>query len=111
MEHHFNTELAKNIGIKEAVIISIVFENIYYNKAVKEGYYNGEYWETSGIKSLYRQMSYINERTFFRCFTGLVAIGILKKCKSPVSCGIGRKSYWYTFTEKGWKILNDYHII
>ena len=110
MFQSFSTELAGKIGLQEAVIVSVLAYRIMERRHTglpKHSLYDCEYWETDGIASLARnEFAYVEERTLRRVFSTLEGLGIIKECRPQVA-----RFNWYTFTDKGWKMLKDYGII
>lgn len=62
MVHHFDTDIAKEVGVNAAV----VFQNILFwctkNKANGEHFYDGRYWTYNSIKAWHELLPYLTEK-------------------------------------------------
>lgn len=111
MEHSFNTDIAKEYGIEEAIIIKafvdMIMDSMY--TCSPHSLFQKEYWVTIGVSALEKMFPYIKQ---LRCkIDRLVAMGIIKTAPCPVFGKVGRRPNWYTFTEMGWEMLEDFHAI
>ena len=105
MYHQFNTEIAKQYGIEE----SILLENIYFwvkkNKANNQNYHNGKYWTYNSIRAFKILFDYMSESKIYRALkkleeAGLIEIGDFNADRYKRPC-------WYTVTEKAIKLYKD----
>ena len=62
MEHSFNVEVAKEVGITSAVILNNLYWWIEKNKANEKHFYNGSYWTYNSRKAFAKQFPYLSER-------------------------------------------------
>lgn len=109
MEHRFNTEIAKEYGIEEAIIISSLFFWILKNEANDVNEHDGAYWTSCSTDAMEILFPYMSKNTIYRTIQKLVSKGVIKKGSFNTN-PFDRKS-WYTFTEKGILLLqkNNMH--
>ena len=62
MNHSFNIEIAKELGIAPAVILNNLWYWIEKNKANEKHFYNGYYWTYNSMKAYVLQFPYLTER-------------------------------------------------
>lgn len=98
MNHHFNTEIAKQYGLEEAILL----ENLYFwvkkNKANNQNYHNGYYWTYNSVKAFNELFDYITPSKISRALKNLEVNGLVKS-----GCFNTNKydhTKWYTVTEK-----------
>lgn len=108
MEHHFNTEIAKEYGMLEAVIINNFAYWIEKNKANDVNYHDGAYWTYNSMKALSQIFNYATERQIRYAINHLIKAEILQ------TDNYNQQKYdrtlWYSFTEKGVELLKKYGI-
>lgn len=98
MNHHFNTEIAKQYGLEEAILL----ENLYFwvkkNKANNQNFHNGYYWTYNSVKAFNELFDYITPSKISRALKNLETNGLIKS-----GCFNTNKydhTKWYTVTEK-----------
>ena len=105
MYHQFNTEIAKQYGLEE----SILLENIYFwvkkNKANNQNYHNGKYWTYNTVKAFNELFDYMTETKIYRALKklkdcGLIEIGEYNENKYD-------HTKWYTVTSKALELLGE----
>jgi len=94
IEHHFNIEIAKQVGVHAAVI----YNNIQFwcakNEANEKHFYDGRYWTYNSIKAYTELFPYLSPRQIEYALKKLVDNNlIVKGCynKSPYD-----KTLWYS---------------
>lgn len=95
MQHHFDTEHAKEYGILEAVLINHFSFWIAKNKANKKNYFEGRYWTYNSNKALAELFPYVSESQIRRALDKLVSIGVL--VKGNFSVNSYDRTLWYSF--------------
>ena len=105
MYHQFNTEIAKQYGLEE----SILLENIYFwvkkNKANNQNYHNGKYWTYNTVKAFNELFDYMTEAKIYRALKklkdcGLIEIGEYNENKYD-------HTKWYTVTSKALELFGE----
>lgn len=108
MEHHFNTEIAKEFGMLEAVLVNNFAYWIEKNKANEVNLHDGAYWTYNSMKALSELFDYATERQIRYAINHLIKAGILQ------TDNYNQRKYdrtlWYSFTEKGVELLKKYGI-
>ena len=102
MTHHFDTEVAKKYGMKEAVIL----ENLYFwcskNKANNHNFFDGNYWTYNSIKAFSEMFDYMTEKQIYAALKTLEDNGlIISGCYNTNKYD---RTKWYALTEKGYSI-------
>lgn len=98
MNHSFNTEIAKEYGLEEAILL----ENIYFwvrkNKANNQNYQKGYYWTYNSVKAFNELFDYISPSKINRALKNLEENNLI------ISDCFNENKYdhtkWYTVTEK-----------
>lgn len=106
MEHHFNTEIAKEYGMLEAVIINNFAFWIEKNKANDVNLYDGFYWTYNTMKALSELFIYATERQVRYAINNLIKAEILQT--GNYNARKYDRTLWYAFTEKGLQLLKKY---
>lgn len=109
MDMHFKTEIAKEIGVNNA----IVFENFVYwirkNKANNKHLYDGEYWTYNSLDAFTKLFDFWSTRQI------RTILDNLRKSDYIKIGNYNKKGYdrtlWYTFTEKGHGLVTKYYFI
>ena len=105
MYHFFNTEIAKQYGLEE----SILLENIYFwvkkNKANNQNYHNGKYWTYNSIRAFKILFDYMSESKIYRALKKLEEAGLIEI--GDFNADRYKRPSWYTVTEKAIKLYKD----
>ena len=110
MEHHFNTEIAKEHGIEEAIMLHNLFFWISKNAANGKNQYDGSYWTYNSVQGYVKLFPYLNIDKIKRVLAYLVKKEILKK--GNYNENRMNHTNWYAFTEKGleYMALHEYKL-
>lgn len=95
--HSYDVQLAREIGIKEAVLYRYFQYWVEYNKAYKLNYFDGEYWTFNSIGALAELFPEFNRDQIRRIIDNLLEKGLIKKGnynKTPMD-----RTLWYTICE------------
>lgn len=103
MEHHFNTNLAKEYGIEEAILLHHFYYWIVKNAANEKHFHDGLYWTYNSKKAYSEFFQYINETKIFRVIKHLEEEGVVVKGK--YNQDKFDKTNWYALSYKGWRTL------
>ena len=105
MYHYFNTEIAKQYGLEE----SILLENIYFwvkkNKANNQNYHNNKYWSYNSIKAFKLLFDYMSESKIYRALKKLEEVGLIEI--GDFNADRYKRPSWYTVTDKTLKLYKD----
>ena len=105
MYHQFNTEIAKQYGLEE----SILLENIYFwikkNRANNQNYHNGKYWTYNSIRAFKILFDYMSESKIYRALKKLEEAGLIEI--GDFNADRYKRPSWYTVTEKAIKLYKD----
>lgn len=104
MEHHFNTDIANEYGIEEAIILHNLFFWISKNAANGKNFYDGSYWTYNSISGYAKLFKYINIDKIRRVIASLVKNGLIKK--GNYNDNKMNHTNWYAFTDKGLEYLS-----
>lgn len=77
MEHSFNTKIAKEYGIEEAIILQHLYFWIEKNKANKKHFHNGRYWTYNSSSAIHEIFDYIPSSTISRKLKNLETKGLI----------------------------------
>ena len=58
--HSFNTDLAKLVGLKEAILLSHLYFWYEKNKANRRNFHDGTYWTYNSINAFHEQFDYLS---------------------------------------------------
>lgn len=105
MNHSFNIEIAKELGIAPAVILNNLWYWIEKNKANEKHFYDGHYWTYNSMKAYVLQFPYLTERQID------YALRKLRKEGYIITGNYNKASFdrtlWYAITKKGYSILQN----
>lgn len=108
MEHHFNTDIAKDYGIEEAIILHSIFFWLSKNASNNKHFYDGLYWFYNSKKAFVEMFPYMNETKIFRLLKNLEEKDII--AKGNYSKDKWDKTNWYALTKNGidYMVRNGY---
>lgn len=105
MEHSFNVEIAKDLGIAPAVILNHLQFWIKHNEANNSHFHDGYYWTYNSRKAYVSIFPYFTEKQIEYALRKLIDGGYIitgNYNKSPMD-----RTLWYAITEKGFTILQN----
>ena len=110
MEHHFNTDIAKDYGIEESILLHHFFFWISRNAANEENFHDGLFWTYNTRESYAKFFEYMSESKIYRIIGKLVDEGLL--VKGDYNTDRWKRPTWYAFTENGLEYMakNGYNI-
>ena len=103
MEHYFNTDIAKDYGIEEAIVLHHLFFWVNKNAANGVNYIDGSFWTYNSVSGFAKLFGYMNEKKIKRVLSSLVEKGLIKKGNHNQNKMV--HTNWYAFTEKGLEYL------
>ena len=103
MVHSFDSEIAKEYGILEAILLNNLYYWIVKNQANNKHFYDGKYWTYNSIKAFKELFPYATERKI------RTALGHLVEKEILVTGNYNQSTYdrtlWYALTNKGLSVL------
>lgn len=108
MEHHFNIDVAKDLGIEEAIVLHNIFFWLSKNASNNKHFYDGLYWFYNSKKAFVELFPYMNETKIFRVLKNLEEKFII--AKGNYSKDKWDKTNWYALTKNGidYMVRNGY---
>lgn len=94
MEHSFDVELAKEIGVNPAIIFKNILFWINKNQANEKHFYDGKYWTYNSIKAFKELFPYMSEKSIRNSLKKLEDLGFIETGnfnKSPYD-----RTKWYS---------------
>ena len=105
MDHSFNIEVAKKLGIAPAVILNNLYWWIEKNEANDKHFYDGYYWTYNSRKAFVTQFPYLTERQIEYALRKLIDEGYV------ITGNYNKASFdrtlWYAITKEGYCILQN----
>ena len=99
MEHHFNTEIAKDCGIEEAILLHNFHFWLSKNAANEKHFHDGLYWFYNSKKAFVDLFPYMNETKIFRSIKNLEERGFV--VKGNYNTDKWDRTNWYAMTKFG----------
>lgn len=99
MEHHFNTDVAKDCGIEEAILLHNFHFWLSKNAANEKHLYDGLYWFYNSKKAFVDLFPYMNETKIFRSIKNLEERGFV--VKGNYNTDKWNRTNWYAITKFG----------
>lgn len=99
MEHHFNTDVAKDCGIEEAILLHNFHFWLSKNAANEKHFHDGLYWFYNSKRAFVDLFPYMNETKIFRSIKNLEERGFV--VKGNYNTDKWNKTNWYAITKFG----------
>ena len=103
MNYSFDSDVAKVVGVDEAIMLQNIQYWIAKNKANNKHFYDDNYWTYNSIKAFESLFPFWSNKQITRILKKLVDEGYL------ISGNYNKQSYdrtkWYAITQKGYSIL------
>jgi len=99
MEHHFNTDVAKDCGIEESILLHNFHFWLSKNAANEKHFHDGLYWFYNSKKAFVDLFPYMNETKIFRSIKNLEERGFV--VKGNYNTDKWNKTNWYAITKFG----------
>lgn len=104
MIHSFDTKIAEEYGLFEAILLNNIFYWLEHNRSNERHYYDGKYWTYNSVGAYAELFPYMSKGKIERALKHLEEEGILvtgNYNKIPTD-----RTKWYALTEKGYQIVN-----
>lgn len=110
MEHSFNVNIAKELGVNEAILIHNLFFWIKKNEANRVNIHNGRVWTYNSTTAFSELFVYFSKSQISRILKKLEDKDIIEK--GNFNKNKFDKTNWYSFTDNGISMLqnNGYHL-
>ena len=99
MEHHFNTDVAKDCGIEEAILLHNFHFWLSKNAANEKHFHDGLYWFYNSKKAFVDLFPYMNETKIFRSIKNLEERGFV--VNGNYNTDKWDRTNWYAITKFG----------
>jgi hypothetical protein len=99
MEHYFNTDVAKDCGIEEAILLHNFHFWLSKNAANEKHFHDGLYWFYNSKKAFVDLFPYMNETKIFRSIKNLEERGFV--VKGNYNTDKWDRTNWYAITKFG----------
>lgn len=104
MMHSFDTQIAQQYGIAEAVLLHNFAFWLAKNKANKQNCHNGRYWTYNSIKAFKELFPYLTEKQIRRALEKLRDEGLI--ITGNFNENVYDRTLWYSLSEKGMALLD-----
>lgn len=103
MLHNFDTDIAKQYGMLEAILLNNIYYWIEKNRANETNFYDGAYWTFNSTKAFNQLFPYVSERQIKNALKHLRDEEIL------ITGNYNKSTYdrtlWYALSKKGLSIV------
>lgn len=99
MEHYFNTDVAKDCGIEESILLHNFHFWLSKNAANEKHFHDGLYWFYNSKKAFVDLFPYMNETKIFRSIKNLEERGFV--VKGNYNTDKWDRTNWYAITKFG----------
>lgn len=99
MQHSFDTDIASEYGILEAILLNNLWYWIKKNEANETNFFDGCYWTYNSTRAFSLLFPYVSERQIMNALKRLKEQGIIKT--GNYNKLAYDRTLWYAFTKKG----------
>ena len=103
MEHSFDIEIAKELGIEEAILLKNIYFWIQKNEANNKHFADGYYWTYNSVKAFNELFPYLTEKRIRSALQNLEEKGYI------ITGNYNKSAYdrtkWYAITAEGKSLL------
>ena len=103
MEHHFNTDLAKEYGVNCAILIDNISYWIHKNQCDNRHFYDGRYWTYISQQGMVRMFPYLSKKQIGYALQKLIDNDILMV--GNYNKNTFDRTKWYAFTDNGLDLI------
>ena len=104
MQYHFDSEVAKEVGVQGAVLFDNIYFWIRHNTANEKHFYDGRYWTYNSTKAFAELFDFMTERQINYALKKLI------ECNYIITGNYNKSAYdrtlWYAITDKGMSVYN-----
>lgn len=105
MTHQFDIDVAKNIGIHQAILLNNLFFWIEKNRHNNQNFYSGKYWTYNSRKAFSELFPYMSERQITYYLADMKKKGII--ITGNYNSNLHDRTLWYAITDLGYSILKN----
>lgn len=106
--HMFNAEIAKKIGVVEAVLLDNIERTINKHSANGENFHKGRYWIYGSSKAFAEIFTYLSRQQIARALNRLVDDGWL--LKDNFNANSFDRTNWYSLSDKFISEFKDWRL-
>lgn len=99
MIHSFDSDIAKEYGLVEAILLNYFQYWIAKNEANERNFYEGRYWTYNSVKAFNELFPYLSPKKIRTALDHLVESELLMT--GNYNADRHNRTLWYAFTEKG----------
>jgi len=99
MIHSFDSDIAKQYGLVEAILLQNFAFWIAKNEANERNYFDGRYWTYNSVKAFQELFPYITTKQLRRALDHIIAEGLI--ITGNYNADRYNRTLWYALTEKG----------
>lgn len=99
MFYGFDTDIARDYGVNEAIMLQNLYFWLQKNRASQRNYHDGRYWTYNSHRAIAQQFPFWSERQVRYLLDKLVAKGLL--LKGNYNAHKYDRTLWYAFTDQG----------
>jgi len=104
LNHSFDVDLACEVGVNSALILSHIAFWVQKNEANGKHLHDGRFWTYSKASAFVEIFPYMTEKQVRKCLTDLLDNGYIEKGNyNKINYD---RTLWYTLTEKGFAAVN-----
>lgn len=103
MYHSFDSELATEYGVLEAILLNHIQFWIEKNKANGKNFFDGYYWTYNSARAYHELFPYVSQRQIQTALKQLREAGILQT--GNYNSDAYDRTMWYAFTSEGESIM------
>lgn len=103
MIHNFDTEIAEQLGLLEAILLNHIYYWVEKNRANETNYYDGAYWTYNSTRAFNELFPYVSERQIKNALKHLREEGIL--LTGNYNKSTYDRTLWYALSKKGLSIV------
>lgn len=105
MEHHFNTTIAKEVGVIPAILANNIKYWIDKNIANRKHFIDGRYWTYNSITALQELFDYLSPKQIRSAVDKLIEAGYL--VKGDFSENRFNRPIWYSLEDKYYEAIGE----
>lgn len=105
MTHQFDIDIAKNIGIHQAILLNNLYFWIEKNRHNNQNFYDGKYWTYNSRKAFSKLFPYMSERQITYYLADMKKKGII--ITGNYNSNLHDRTLWYAITDLGYSMLKN----
>lgn len=102
MNHSFNTDVAKELGLHEAILLENIFHWCRHSETNRKNYHDGKYWTYNSTRAFSEQFEYMSSGQIERAIKTLKDHGLIEI--GNYNSNLYDRTRWFSVTEKAYSI-------